>query len=73
MGHSVILDKTDKGYREVSTREYKLDAQLRAILIVIDGKTTYGDLLYKFREVDNIEAGIEALIVHGFIQEAIDS
>ncbi len=72
MDQNVVLAKTGRGNREITTRKYKLNSRLRAILIVIDGKTTYGELLNKFGQIDNIEVDIEALMKHGFIRAAAD-
>ncbi len=72
MSQNIVLGRTWKGDREISTREYKLEAQLRAILIMTNGKTTYAELLNKFKEIDDIEIAIEALIVNDFICDADD-
>ncbi len=70
MGHNIVLCRTEKGDREIATRQYKLDARLRAILIMTDGKATYADLLAKLGHKEDTELGIEALIVNGFISSA---
>ena len=72
MDQNVVLVKTGRGSREITTRKYKLNPRLRAILIVIDGKTTFGDLLIKFSQIDNVEKDIAALLKHGFIRAAAD-
>lgn len=72
MDTSVILVKTEKGLEELSTRRYKLNPRLRAILIVIGGKTTFGELLEKFKSIQTVESDLNALIKHEFIRAALD-
>jgi hypothetical protein len=72
MDQNVILAKTEKGSSEISTRQYKLNPRLRAILIVVDGKTTFGSLLSKFNQIDNVENDINALIGQRFIKAIAD-
>ena len=72
MDQNVVLVKSGRGSREITTRKYKLNPRLRAILIVIDGKTTYGELLAKFSQIDNVEKDIAALLKHGFIKAVVD-
>ena len=72
MDQNVVLAKTGRGSREVTTRKYKLNSRLRAILIVIDGKSTYGELLTKFSQIDNVEKDIAALLKHRFIKALVD-
>ncbi len=72
MDQNVVLVKSGRGKREITTRKYKLNPRLRAILIVIDGKTTYGELLTKFGQIDTVEKDISALLEHGFIKAAVD-
>ncbi len=70
MNQNIILCRTEKGDREISTRQYKLDARLRTILIMTDGKSTYADLLEKLGQKQDTELAIEALVVNEFIGTA---
>jgi hypothetical protein len=42
---SIIYRKTEKGHIEIKTRANRLAQRLRAVLILIDGKTTDDDLI----------------------------
>lgn len=72
MDENVVLVKTDKGIDEINTREYKLNSRVRAILIVADGQTTFGELLAKFKHIESIEEDIENLLKYGFVRTAVD-
>jgi len=72
MDQNVVLAKSGRGSREITTRKYKLNPRLRAILIVIDGKTTYGELISKFGQIDTVEKDIAALLKHRFIKAVVD-
>jgi hypothetical protein len=41
----VVFDKTDKGRREIATREYRLSARLRTLLLLVDGRKGNTELL----------------------------
>ena len=72
MDQNVILAKTEKGSSEIGTRQYKLNPRLRAILIVIDGKTTFGELLTKFKQIEGVENDINELKRKRFIKAVAD-
>jgi hypothetical protein len=65
-----VLAKTDKGAREIETRENKLDHRLRALLIMINGKATAAELAKKFEQVGDILPMLDQLAAQGFVAEA---
>ena len=70
MNLQAVLSKTAKGAEEIETRKYKLEQRLRALLIVVNGRSTAGDLLEKFAQMGDLTAGLEKLIAEGFVAEA---
>ncbi len=72
MDVNLVLVKTDKGLNEIKTRQFKLNSRIRAILIVIDGKTSVGKLISQFSHIDSVEKDISNLITYGFLRIATD-
>jgi hypothetical protein len=70
MGPNSVLAKTDKGNREIETRENKLDHRLRALLIMVNGKATTAELAKKFEQLGDITPMLSQLVSQGFIVEA---
>ncbi len=68
MDEDVVLMKTNQGQVEIKTRQFKLNSRVRAILIVVDGQTTTGELLAKFSHIDSIEEDIDNLLKYGFLR-----
>ena len=64
------LAKTEKGLEEIESRKYKLDARTRALLLVINGKLTAGDLIKDFERLGDVVAMLKELKRGGFIKEA---
>jgi hypothetical protein len=64
-----ILAKTAKGAREIETRENKLDHRLRALLIMVNGKASAGELAKKFEQIGDIAPMLDQLVAQGFIVE----
>ncbi len=68
-----ILAKTAKGLEEIDKRTYKLAGRLRAILFMIDGQKTLGELLDQAGEMgDQLEIQIAELVEKGFIAAMAD-
>lgn len=68
-----ILVKTAKGLEEIDKRTYKLAGRLRAILFMIDGQKTLGELLDQAGEMgDQLEIQIAELVEKGFIAAMAD-
>ena len=65
-----ILQKTDKGVEEITTRKHKLEQRLRMVLIVVNGRATGAELVAKFAQIGDVTPMIEQLLAGGFIQEA---
>jgi len=64
-----VLSKTQKGTEEIATRQNKLDARLRALLIMVNGTATAGGLAQKFG-AENAAAMLQQLLTQGFIEES---
>jgi hypothetical protein len=69
MNLNAILAKTAKGQEEVDTRKYKLDMRTRALLIMINGKSTAAEIQQKFGQMGDVSAKLEQLVANGFIAE----
>jgi hypothetical protein len=70
MNLNAVLTKTAKGQEEIDTRKYKLDMRMRALLIMVNGKSTAGELQQKFGQMDDITARLDKLIADGFVAPA---
>jgi hypothetical protein len=73
MNLNAILVKTAKGQEEIDTRKHKLDMRMRALLIMVNGKSTGGELQLKFGQMDDITARLDKLIAAGFVAPASGS
>lgn len=70
MDATALALKTEKGQQEIRTRAHGLSQKLRTLLIMVDGKSTVGQLLARFPGVSEIEANLKALVDQGFVQLA---
>lgn len=70
MNLDAVLSKTAKGVEEIETRKYQLDQRTRALLIVVNGKSTVFELVEKFEHIGDITPKLERLLADGFIGEA---
>lgn len=68
MDARVVFAKTEKGDAEISTRTYKLNHALRYALILVDGKSTVGQILAKGAGLPHIELALDQLATAGFIR-----
>lgn len=68
---SAIFAKTQKGFEEMTRRTYRLPARMRALLIMIDGKTPTAELLARAASGDEANDFLTILLTDGFI-EAVD-
>ncbi len=68
MDRAAVLAKTARGAEEIKSRTHGLPQRLRALLILIDGTSTAGDLLAKFGGIPEVEAGLQALVDQGFVE-----
>jgi hypothetical protein len=67
MGLTAILTKTEKGLDEISTRQSRLSARIRAMLIMVDGKRTGNELIAQSVFGAEAEQYLTTLIEAGFI------
>ena len=64
-----ILVKTAKGLEEIDKRTHKLAGRLRALLFIIDGQRTLGELLDQAGNMaEQLEAQLQELSAQGFIE-----
>jgi DNA-binding FrmR family transcriptional regulator len=69
MLHTTTLCKTPKGLEEIEKRTFKLAGRLRAVLIMIDGQRSVGDLLDQAGALSpQLEAQFEELAAQGFVE-----
>jgi hypothetical protein len=68
MDRAAVLAKTPKGAAELKSRAHGLAQKLRALLIMIDGVSTAGDLIVKFGGIPDVEAGLQALADQGYVE-----
>lgn len=68
MEATALALKTPKGHEEIRSRAHGLSQKLRTLLIMIDGKSTVGELLGRFPGVAEIQANLRQLIELGFVQ-----
>lgn len=69
MDMSEVLLKTRKGLEEIETRAHKLPGRLRAVLIMVDGQRTVGQLLEQAGDLaDQLAGQLNDLIKLGFIE-----
>ena len=63
-----ILVKTAKGQEEIRTKACKLPARLRRLLIMIDGRSTVGEILDRLASLnDDLEGHLNTLLADGFL------
>jgi hypothetical protein len=63
----VYFDKTEKGRQEILHRTYQLNAKLRPLLVIVDGKQTAEELLKKVQGLGLTEVHFDTLLSDGFI------
>lgn len=63
----LILAKTGKGKREISERLFGLDLRLRRVLILVDGKASFGELLRRAAGIPDFVESLSALVERGFV------
>jgi hypothetical protein len=69
----VVVDKTDKGRREIATREYRLSARLRALWLLVDGRKGSTELLDQAIKLGLGPEHLEQLRERGLICAAASS
>ncbi len=65
--HNAIFDKTDRGREEIATRKYGLTMRLRSLLVIIDGKKNYAELLQKMAGLGFTDECVSELVDQKFI------
>lgn len=68
MDSSAVLAKTRKGLDELAQRTGAVPQKLRSVLILVDGKTRYGDLLSKCSFIQECSEHLTWLLQNGFLQ-----
>ena len=67
MNLNEIYVKTDKGREEIQTRRNQLPSALRSLLIMIDGRSSAGEILRQVSPMGITPDALEQLISQGFI------
>lgn len=70
MDSAAVLVKTDKGAAELAQRSDAVPQKLRAILIMVDGKTSWGDLLDRYSGLPEFNEHLVWLVDNGFVAAA---
>lgn len=65
---STIFTKTQKGFEEMTRRTYRLPARMRALLIMVDGKTPVAELTARAASGDEANDFLTILHTDGFIE-----
>ncbi|CDH46090.1 MAG: hypothetical protein IPL59_07310 [Candidatus Competibacteraceae bacterium] len=62
-----IYAKTAKGLEEIQTRIHKLPANLRRLLIMVDGHSTAAEMINRLTTLGEVELALDQLATGGFI------
>ncbi len=73
IGKHVVFVKTKKGNEEIEQRTHKLNHGLRYVLILVNGKSTVGEILGKGEGLPAIDQTLEYLATSGFIETISDT
>lgn len=65
--------KTDKGREELETRNYKLHARQRTLLVIVDGKRPVEELLKTATSLGGGKDLLDGLLKDGFISEVSET
>jgi hypothetical protein len=71
MDNSRILVKTSKGIEEMKHRSFGLPQAIRALLIMVDGFTSLGNLLHKTAQIPKAEENLHWLMSEGFVESVM--
>jgi hypothetical protein len=66
MSDNIIYIKTPKGIEEMNSRTYGLPLRVRRVLIMMDGKCDYEEIISRFPEGEG-EASVSTLVAGGFV------
>jgi hypothetical protein len=66
MSDNIIYIKTPKGIEEMNSRTYGLPLRVRRVLIMLDGKCDYEELISRFPEGEG-ETSLSTLVAGGFV------
>lgn len=67
MNSADVLIKTEKGAAELAQRTGAVSQKLRATLIMVDGKTSWGDLRNRYSGLPEINEHLLWLVNNGFL------
>ena len=73
MDPRIVFLKTQKGETEIVTRTNKLNHALRYVLILVNGKSTVGEIMDKGAGLPKIELALDMLATQGFIYTLVES
>ena len=69
MDPASVFGKTGKGQEEIANRTYKLPPRMRALLIMIDGKSSIEELAARAASLGGIAPMLAELAAQGFIAD----
>ena len=69
MDATTLLAKTQKGFDELRTHRHALPPRLRALLTIVDGKHSVGQIADRLRTLTGVETGLAELVVLGFVED----
>lgn len=73
MDSAAVYAKTPKGQEEIATRAHRLPARVRAMLIIVDGHRSVGQLLAQHPAPDEAAEHLRVLAEGGFIAGPADA
>ena len=71
MDSDAVLVKTGKGAEELAQRSGAMPQKLRAILIMVDGKTQWGELLNRYSGLPEFNEHLVWLVDNGFVEAVV--
>ncbi len=68
MDSDLVFQKTAKGREEIEKRTFRVDAKRRTLLILVDGRSSAGDLAEKTAQMGDAFALLQSLWTEGFVE-----
>ena len=68
MNSQTVVVKTLKGVEEVATKKYKLSPRARTVLILVDGRKTWAELIEMARQLGSPATLLDDFVAQGLVQ-----
>ena len=68
MDNQTVVIKTLKGVEEVATKKYKLTPRARTVLILVDGRKTWAELIEMARQLGSPATLLDDFVARGLIE-----